>query len=527
MSVKGQENADLSGCGRRLWVLPQFGLPALPLLLAVSLLILVLLPTIIVKIQPSADYINHLARTHIIAFGGNDPLLSQFYEIQWALIPALAIDLVVPHLTHLVGLFTAGKLFVLSYMVLILTGPHAIHYALFGRFSLGPCIAALFIYNGVNAGGEVNYLFGVGLSLWATAASIAMRNVRPVFRAATSLFIVLTLFVVHLSALGLYGIGILGFEAWLFSQRRRIDRQFLIDACMLVGPFFVVPLLMALSPTSGLAGTIRWGLSSKAYGLYQVVRTGYPSQIWGNDIFVTLAMAASAGWAWGRGYVRLHAVGWFVVGIAIPIYIALPSEFMSGDVDTRVPTGVLFLVLGMLDWKLPTVRAQYAFLAAVYLFAFVQLGVVVVESISFNHDVAEMEASLLRVNPGSRILIAQPHNVKIIQGLMYLPCLAIIERSSLVSLAYSRRGRHVLMVKPPVREFAGDDDNPIDVNDLLAEKLPLRAAPGARLYWKGWSKHYDYLYLMGTTGEPNPAPDRLVEQYRGANFQMYRIVGSF
>jgi hypothetical protein len=244
-------------------------LRTLPPLLAVSLIVLVLLPIIVVKIQPSTDYINHLARMHIIAFGSDDALLSQFYKIEWSLIPNLAIDLIVPPLAHVVGLFTAGKLFTLTYMVLILAGPHAIHYALFKRVSLGPCVAALFIYNGVQTDGEINYLFGVGLSLWATAAWIAMRQTHPALRAAASLIVVLTLFVVHLASLGVYGIGILGFEGWIFSQRRRINRQFLIDTCILVGPFLVVPLLMALGPTAGIAGSIRWGgLFDKARGLY-------------------------------------------------------------------------------------------------------------------------------------------------------------------------------------------------------------------------------------------------------------------
>ncbi len=512
----------VSGWSRLSRALPFSGLRTLPPLLVGLLFILVLLPTVIVKIQPSAYYINHLARTHIIAFGG-DALLSRFYEIQWALVPAMAIDLIVPPLAHLVGLFTAGKLFIMTYMVLILTGAYAIHYALFRRFSVGPCVAALFIYNGVQGDGDVNYLFGVGVSLWGAAAWIAMRQLHPALRAAVSLIVVLMLFVAHLAAVVLYGVGILGYEAWLFNERRRIDRQFLIDACVLAGPFFVVPLLMALSPIADLSG-IKWLLFEKAHGLYKIAQTRFQPENRSIDLVAALGMAASAGWAWWRGYFRLHAAGWFLIAFAVPVYLALPSEYKSTDIDVRLPTGVLFFVLGMLDWRLPTARSQYVFLAIVFLFAFVRVGAVAASWMSFNDDVAEMEASLLTMKPGSRILIAQPHNVKIIPGLIYLPCLAMIERSSLVSLAYSRRGRHLLAVKPPFREFAGDDDVPIDINDLLAEKFPLGAAPEGRMYWKDWSKHYDYLYLMGTTDEPNPAPDRLVEQYHGAKFRLYRIL---
>ena len=72
------------------------------------------LPLLLGVIPPLGDYLNHLARMHVILAGGRDPWLAQFYAVHWALIPNLAIDLLVPPLAKVVGLFWAGKLFVLS-----------------------------------------------------------------------------------------------------------------------------------------------------------------------------------------------------------------------------------------------------------------------------------------------------------------------------------------------------------------------------------------------------------------------------
>jgi hypothetical protein len=63
--------------------------------------------------------LRHLARAYIIFRHGSDPLLSQFYAIQWKIIPNLAIHLIVPPLAYLGGIYLAGKLFVLTCVVLL------------------------------------------------------------------------------------------------------------------------------------------------------------------------------------------------------------------------------------------------------------------------------------------------------------------------------------------------------------------------------------------------------------------------
>jgi hypothetical protein len=136
-----------------------------------------------------------------------------------------------------------------------------------------------------------------------------------------------------------------------------------------------------------------------------------------------------------------------------------------------------------------------------------------------------MEVSLLKVQPGSRILIAHPHEMtQAVFGLFYLPCLSIIERSSLVSIEHSHPAQQILTVNPAIRDFVGGyNDDPPDITDILAERLPASAPPHTRLYWRRWQARYDYLYLIWVSDQPNPAPDRLIELYRGDNFRLYQI----
>ena len=55
-------------------------------------------PFLVTEIPPVLDYPNHLARAYLLAFGPSDPVLSHIYVPQWAIIPNLALDLLLPPL---------------------------------------------------------------------------------------------------------------------------------------------------------------------------------------------------------------------------------------------------------------------------------------------------------------------------------------------------------------------------------------------------------------------------------------------
>src|SRR5215469_2408978 len=82
------------------------------------------IPLLDFRVPPLSDYINHLARCYVIALDGRDTVLAQFYSIDWQLIPNLAIDLIVPPLARIVDIYTAGQIFLVSTVFLLLAGPH-------------------------------------------------------------------------------------------------------------------------------------------------------------------------------------------------------------------------------------------------------------------------------------------------------------------------------------------------------------------------------------------------------------------
>ena len=107
----------------------------------------------------------------------------------------------------------------------------AFNRALFGRWSVLPLIAIPLLYNHVFLVGVMNYLFGIGLAMWALAAWIYLREWAWPWRyAASSVFVVL-MFFCHLFAVGLYGIGLLAYEAWrLWLKREQPWPYLLVDS---------------------------------------------------------------------------------------------------------------------------------------------------------------------------------------------------------------------------------------------------------------------------------------------------------
>ena len=55
----------------------------------------------------------------VIAAGKTDAFLAAYYKVKWAIIPNLAMDVLVPPLLSLFDIYMAGKLFVL--LVILVT----------------------------------------------------------------------------------------------------------------------------------------------------------------------------------------------------------------------------------------------------------------------------------------------------------------------------------------------------------------------------------------------------------------------
>ena len=497
--------------------------------LALLTLVVALLPVLANALPVADDLLNHLARCYVILHRGNDELLGRFYAIEWKLLPNLALDLIVPPLARVIGLFAAAKAFVLAYMLLLLSGPHAIQYALNRRLSVGPLVAAVFIYNRMERFGTVNYEFGVGLALWAIAAWIWLRNAAPVLRGAVSAVAVVVLFFAHLEAVAIYGVGIAAVEAERLWARRGQPRRLAADLAALLLPFVLSLLLLAAGPHHDGPANPSWG---GWFARYDGVRAALEAYYAWPDAFAAVAIVTGTAWLLGAGCCVCRAAPGLSWSSAASCSRRSRNQAMGAwGATVRLPIGLLFVLIGLLRWRLPTPRTRIAFLVGLLALVAVRSAAAEVAYHRYNQIRRDFEASLPLIAPGSRVLVAREwrNAVTALSGMQDLPSLVMIRRSSLDLLAFSHPQQQVLVVRPPYRASTGGyDDAPIPLADLLdPPREPLAGRlfydPSGRIYWRDWQQSYDYVYVLDRLARSNPAPERLELLYNGDRFQLFRV----
>jgi hypothetical protein len=509
--------------------------------LFVLLLAITSIPIVLHPWPPMSDYINHLARMQVIANINTDPDLARFYEIDWQLIPNLMMDLIVPSLTRVMNIYVAGQTYTIASFVLILSGTVALHRQLFGRWSVLPLIAFPLLYNNVFLVGTMNYVFGIGLALWALASWVWLRERNLVLRLAMSSLFILGLFFCHLFAVGVYGVGLLAFEFHrLWTQSAGVRRaapgdspssaaagRLILDFVVSGLPFLpVVPMLM-MSPTWGLRQTYTWELPGKLEGLVYIIEV-YSH---GAAFFFTAAIAFAIGWATRHRAVSFHAVGLGLLAIGVAVYMALPRVvFETYMADQRLPISLAFMLIACIDLDLRHKIVRRGFAAVLV----VMLGIRVAEvesmwrSLSAGTD--SFRESVQLIDRGAKVLVAygdpdggdDVHDL----GLVHADCFAIIERSALVTTAFTVVGKQIMHARPEYRARVDTvDGTPPMINELV--RLARDDGAKSENYWRRWTADYDYLYVLFVDGNfENPEPEHLTTLFTGPRFVLYRIDGS-
>ena len=475
-------------------------------------------------LPPISDYINHLATDHVVDVIDRDPDLNRFYRIEWQPIPDLMMDMVVPLLHRLMSIYLAGQIFFISIFVGILSGVLLLNRALYGRWSALPLVAGLFLYNGVLLVGVMNYLFGIGLALWGFAAWVALRERSWWLRLPASTLIVLALFFCHLYALGLYALELLAFELHrLWGRWRGGERIDLILDFVATGvPFLPALALLLAGPTGDSAGVpAYWDLTGKFDGLTLAMTVYYPAI--GFCLVAALALAAVL--AALRGLLHMHPVGWSLLAVGGVVYLAMPRALFAAHLaDQRLPTALLFMLIACVSADLGGRRLRAGFVALLGLLLAFRLGEVELVWNDLMRGQVEALRSVPAIKRGGRVLVAygdRTHTGLISDlGLVHIASLATIERSALVSTAFTVEGKHILQVRRAFRPFVDTRDGTPPSLRFLAEAA---RGPGP-YYFSDWPRHYDYVLVLFTNpGAADPDPARLALVNEGRHFQLYRV----
>jgi hypothetical protein len=501
-----------------------FSAPQIGVLFA-AFMLLISIPILTHPLPPLSDYVNHLARMHVMATLSNNAQLAHFYEVDWQVIPNLTMDMIVPRLARVMNVYLAGQVFIVGMFALIITGCLALNRALIGRWSVFPLFAFPLLYNYVFLVGLMNYIFGIGVALWALAGWVALRERAWPARMALSIAFVPALFFCHLSALGIYGVGVLSFEiSRLWERRREPWPARVVDFVASGLPFLAAaPLLMA-SPTMQLVGSTSWEQHGKIDGLMYVV-SDY------SDIAafaLVTAMVVSVVWAMRHRVLRFHPFVIMLLVVGAAVYIMLPRlMFDTYMTDQRVPIGVAFMLFACGDLELRRRTVRRAALVVLTVLITMRLFEIDYNWSQLSDSTSEFRSSVRRIAPGSKVFVAYTdrslgEDVRDL-GLVHAACIATIERSALVTTVFTTAGKQILHVRPEFHDYTDlRDGTPPAVAQLIqAVDHPLPWMPA---FWLNWTK-FDYLYLLFTEDEaPNPDPVHLKLIADGDRFQLYKIL---
>ena len=461
----------------RLRHLNDFSAPQVAVLFALFIAV-ASIPIITHPLPPIEDYVNHLARIHVIAAIGHDLNLARFYEIDWQIVPNLMMDILLPPLARIMNIYAAGQVFTIATFALMLSGTLALNRVLFGRWSALPLIACPLLYNFIFLVGIMNYLFGVGLSLWALTCWLALMDRHWALRLAVSMVFVVTLFFCHLYSVGIYGIGVLAVAVWrLWTKRARPARQQAIEFVSAGLPFLPVLPLLLLSPTIEL-WDYGWEPRGKIDGLI------YTIQVY-SDIVAFALVAAFSGaliWAVRRRLFRFHPLGWPLLAIGAVVYLAMPRTlFAVYMADQRLPIALAFMAIACSHMELRHRLVRRGFLALAL--AMLVLRVIEVDFAwgQLSPLTLEFKHSVKRISPGSTVLVAyaDPSGGDDVAdlGLVHAACLAMIERSALVTTAFTVPGKQIMHVRAAYRHQVDTEDGmPPTVEELLSS--------GRRRQWR-------------------------------------------
>lgn len=490
-----------------------------------ALTLLISIPIWTHPLPPLSDYVNHLARMHVIATLPKNPQLAAYYDINWQVIPNLTMDLIVPLLARVMNIYLAGQVFMVLMFGLLISGTLALNRALVGRWTAMPLFAFPLLYNYVFLVGLMNYIFGIAIALWALAGWIAVRERAWPLRLALSTASAVVLFFCHLSSLGIYGIGILSFELLrLWERRREPWPRRIVDFVVSGLPIMAAAPLLYASPTMDLISRTYWDQRGKIDGLMYVI-TDYSDIV---AVAIVTVTVASIVWAVRHRLLRFHPFALALIGVGTVVYLALPRiMFDTYMTDQRVPIGIAFMLFACGDLELRRRLVRRVFLITLLVLIAGRLIEIDLNWSQLSDSTGQFRSSVRRIAPGSKVFVsyadrASGEDVRDL-GLVHAACIAMIERNALVTTAFTVAGKQVLHVKPEYRDFVDTQDGtPPAIAQLIVAAE--HAQPGTPTFWNNWTK-FDYLYVLFTEDEaPNPDPNRLKLIADGDRFQLYRII---
>lgn len=482
--------------------------------------ITLLIPLAVVDVPPLLDYPNHLARAYVLAWGQQDPFLSRMYRPHWAIIPNLAVDVILPPLMWIMPVHIAGRMVLALALLLPVIGTVLYSYALFGRRSYWSIAVCFVACNGLFLLGFVNFQLGIGLALICAAAWLRWRETRPVFTVAIGVVCAVLLFFCHLMGLLFYLILLVSYEieqSWTSYRRGVAMMAVVVRRSAWLLPVVAPPAaLYAVSTLAGIGDDATWesGYDKLIHAAMSLVNYNFPL-----DIVSAGGLAAFLLTCAGLRLLRVPLQSAVALGGVGILYALAPIGFKdTGYLDVRFAVMFGFLLFAsVLPIRLPDRAALLVAVAVVTLFG-LRTSQVATVWYAHNRDLAELRNAISVVDPGSRVLLAMVGTDEVDparRGLLrrqylsdgtrldaHTAALLLIERRAFWTFLFAVPTQQPIELRLPYREISARTLGIPDVR-LLSARSP-DARDLATFPMEGrWSCCYDYVLLLESGARPD------------------------
>ncbi len=410
-------------------------------------------PVWLPHLPPLSDYYNHLARLYIMSHYDSVPAYRQFYVVDWAANPNLALEIVGLPLLSVFSLATVAKIFLTLTILLWHAGCYLLGRAVHGRPTWRALICSFFVYNQQFLHGYVNFLFSMGLALVALAYWLENRRRLTAVRVLILALLATAVYFSHLS-----GFATLGIAVALMTLSDAVKRRG-ITAAMALGVLPLVPgtALFAFA-FLGRAGGGGVSFPPIAYNVRDSLSllTGYDQRVDVASMALVAVLVAIVLWR-RRSIAAKSDLAVAGVGLGV-IYWLCPSDVGAGlEVNVRFILGAITLLAFAVDVSVTTATRRWVLAAAMALFVLrtaTTAGYWVVLDREFQDHVAAFEkieegAAVHNIyfHPAPRFL-----NARRVRGLalIHSPCFAAVHRHANVPTLYGIRGQQPLAHRVPL-----------------------------------------------------------------------------
>lgn len=488
--------------------------------LPVSLVMAALLaPLLVVQMPPLFDYPNHLGRMAILA--GQTPALAPYYSISWAVLPNLAMDLVVPWMMGIMPLHLAGRIFAGLALVLPVLGVVAYHRAVFRTWSWWPLGAGLVAYNGLYLMGFVNFHVGMGIAFLVAAAWIRWSAERLPLAMAALLPGALVAVFCHLSAAGLLLLLVGAHELGRLWERRRQGAAAFwafVGRCVPIGiAFLIVLLVYAQVPAADWGGGGSVWLPWRDKPLqFLVPFAGYHARF---DALCAALVLATMLFLVVSGRARLDPGSVIAGAICFMAFVVTPntagaSVLNSAFLDPRFALYFMLIAFAGLQPRLGRTSSTVVVTGGAVLGA-ARIAIILVAWQAFDREHRELQQAMAHVPVGARVATAtveraanpayflQARERRIISFLWQQPdhhlgALLVAERGAFWPSLFAFAGQQPIVASPSFADFNTSRWYALPDRGVLdpAWRAPADVPASHLAVWQNWPDRFDFILVL-------------------------------